>query len=374
MAGRLRTAGQQGVGDLASRVHGAAGTTKSGIGVYQGADRLDMPDADHAGSRRRSGDGTGSRAHAGGAFAVGMRSRRAQPADRILADLAEDVYSAHHNRPISGFVRLDRTELDRAGIPQEAMNDRRSGLTSALYRDDAGRYVLAFTGTNSLRGWKTNLTQGIGIPARQYVLAGRLGKLARGAFGDELVITGHSLGGGLASTAALKSGAPAVTFNAASLSDQTIRGLGIDPAAAREYAAEGNIRTYVVAGDPLTAFQDSHRLHRSAIGGVAGGILGSSLGGAVGTAIAGTAGRASGSATGKAVGTFVGAAIGGAATAAGTAGGLTQVRPALGARIDLPEPLPAENRGPARAVEIHEMPGVCRALDQTQPWSDRSGS
>ncbi|WP_280438157.1 hypothetical protein [Nocardia carnea] len=377
MAGRIRVAVHHGCGDLAGRVRAISGTTHSGLGEFRRADRLDTPGTDRAGPLRRYGDGGGSRAEGGGAFAVTMRSRQAQPADRTLADLADDVYFPDRSRPISGFVRLDRTEVERAGIPPEAMNDVASGLTSALYRDDAGRYVLAFAGTyrTSLRSWKTNFAQGLGIPARQYVLAGRLGKLARGAFGDDLVITGHSLGGGLATTAALKSGAPAVTFNPAALSDQTIRGLGIDAAAAREYAAAGNIRTYVVAGDPLTVLQDSHWLHRSMIGGLAGGILGSSLGGAMGGAIAGTAGRVTGSTTGKFVGAYVGAAIGGTAGAAGTAGGLAQVRPALGARIDLPDPLPAENNGRvAHSIDIHEMPGVRLALDRTQPWSDRSGS
>lgn len=371
MAGRIRVAVHQGCGDLAGRVRAISGTAHSGAGEFRRADRLDTADA---GPLRRSGDGSDSRARGSGAFAVGMRSRKAQPADRILADLADDVYFPDRSRPIAGFVRLDKAEAERAGIPPEAMNDLPSGLTSALYRDDAGRYVLAFAGTyrTSLRSWKTNFAQGLGIPARQYVLAGRLGKLARGAFGDELVITGHSLGGGLATTAALKSGAPAVTFNAAGLSDQTIRGLGIDATAAREYAAAGNIRTYVVAGDPLTVLQDSHRVHRSMIGGLAGGILGSSLGGAVGSAIGGTTGRVTGSTTGQFVGASVGAAIGGTAGAAGTAGGLAQVRPALGARIDLPDPLLAENNGRmAHAIDIHEMPGVRRALDLTQPWSDR---
>ncbi|MEU1985604.1 hypothetical protein [Nocardia sp. NPDC019395] len=306
-----------------------------------------------------------------------MRSRTAQPVDRTLADLASDVYMPNRSDPIDGFVRLDRAELERAGIPPETLNDQSSGLTSALYRDDAGRYVLAFAGTyrTSFRSWKTNIVQGMGRPARQYVLAGRLGKLARAAFGNDLVITGHSLGGGLATTAALKSGAPAVTFNPAGLSDQTIRGLRLDPAAAQEYAAAGNVRTYVVAGDPLTALQDARQMHRVTIGGLAVGALGTSLGGVMGSAIGGLTGGAAGSATGKFVGASLGAAIVGAAGAAGTTGGLAQVRPALGARIDLPDPLSAEGSGRMkRALDLHQMSGVRRALDLTQPWSNQSGN
>ncbi|MGW5381344.1 hypothetical protein [Nocardia sp. NPDC003963] len=309
-----------------------------------------------------------------------MRSRTALSRDRTLAMLADDIYYA--GRPsyrLDGFVRLDRAELEKAGIPADALNDRRSGLTSAVYRDEAGRHVLAFAGSNrtSVRSWRTNLAQGVGLPARQYVLAGRLGKLARGAFGDGLVITGHSLGGGLAATAALKSGSPAVTFNAAGLSDRTIAGLGIEPAAARAYAEDGNIRNYVVAGDPLTALQDVHRVQRSVVGGLAGGVVGSSIGGALGSAIAETAGRVAGRETGRLVGGYVGAAMGGATAAAGTAGGLALMRPALGTRIDLPDPLsPQEHRGApvTRAIVLHEMGGVQRALDETRPWSNSPGT
>ena len=292
--------------------------------------------------------------------------------------LADDVYyPSRSGHRIDGFIRLDSAELEKMGIPPSAINDARSGLTSAVYRDDRGRHVLAFAGTDrtSLRSWHTNFSQGIGLPARQYVLAGRLGKLARVAFGDELVITGHSLGGGLATAAALKSGAPAVVFNGAGLAEQTIRGLGLEPAAAREYAAAGNIRSYVVAGDPLTVFQETSRVHRSVIGGIAGGLAGSSIGGALGSAIGGHSARIAGTVAGRTVGGAVGAVIGGAAGATSTASGLAQVQRVLGARIDLPDPLPDGYSGGrlARAIELHEMSGVHKALDSARPWSGPSG-
>ena len=77
-------------------------------------------------------------------------------------------------------------------------------------------------------------------------------------FGDgNVAVTGHSLGGGLASAAALAIGASAVTFNASGLGNNTLESLGFNPNAIREQAAEsGQIRRYAVNGDQLTAAQE----------------------------------------------------------------------------------------------------------------------
>lgn len=320
------------------------------------------------------GDGLEHPQSRGASFSAEMRSTEAREIDATLAKLADDVYLPGHADRIDGFVRLTDSELERVGIPPKAMNDPISGLTTALYRDEQGRHVLAFAGTDhrSWKSWKANLYQGAGLRAHQYVLAGRLGKLARLAFDDSLVLTGHSLGGGLAVTAALKSGAPAVTFNAAGLSDRTIRGLKLEPDAARQYAAAGNVRSYVVAGDPLTGLQESHRARRATIGGLAGGLFGSLLGGAFGGAVGSPIDRAAGGMAGRGLGSLLGAAVGGSAAATVTAGGLARMQPALGARINLPDPLSPEEyggKGLNRAMELHKMTAVQRALADMRPWS-----
>src|SRR3546814_2651561 len=102
------------------------------------------------------------------------------------------------------------------------------------------------------------------METQQYNQAVALAKEAEVAFGDgNVVFTGHSLGGGLASAAALSVDASAVTFNAAGLSNETLRDLGLNPNAARsELADSGQVRRYVVNGDPLTD-RKSTRLNSS---------------------------------------------------------------------------------------------------------------
>jgi hypothetical protein len=103
-----------------------------------------------------------------------------------------------------------------------------SGLKVALYKDYAapnpGQYVLAFAGTesNDLTDMLTNLHQLLVPEDPQYMVAQKLGAYLSPVLTDSLMVTGHSLGGGLASGAAFAGGIPATTYNAAGLQRHTL--------------------------------------------------------------------------------------------------------------------------------------------------------
>ena len=157
-----------------------------------------------------------------------------------------------------GWTTVSASQLTADGINPASLVDKSTDLRSVVYTDGKGNYVLAFGGTNSAQGWKTNLEQGLGMNSAAYNQAAAIGKDAKLAYGDHLLITGESLGGGLASTAALASGTTAVTFDAAGVNDNTLRRLGLDPAQARQQAANGQIRAYNVKGEILTSLQEKH--------------------------------------------------------------------------------------------------------------------
>jgi len=113
------------------------------------------------------------------------------------------------------------------------------GLKAALYREYiTGKYVLAFAGTetppinwsnmtlDAWADWIANLTQAFGFGAPQYThaidIALELASPSTQLNSSNTYITGHSLGGGLASTAAVISGFHAYTFNAAGLHPSTV--------------------------------------------------------------------------------------------------------------------------------------------------------
>ncbi|WP_454878650.1 phospholipase [Serratia inhibens] len=192
------------------------------------------------------------------------RGQQSQQGDYTLALLAKDVYSLN-GQGVEGFSRLSDSALLGAGIDPASLHDAASGFQAGIYSDNQ-QYVLAFAGTNDMRDWLSNMRQATGYDDVQYNQAVAVAKGAKAAFGAALVIAGHSLGGGLAATAALATGTVAVTFNAAGVSDYTLNRIGIDPAAAKQDAQAGGIRRYSEQYDMLTGTQESTSLIPDAIG------------------------------------------------------------------------------------------------------------
>ena len=133
--------------------------------------------------------------------------------------------------------------LDRAGS-QVLSDASKSGLQFEIFKATDGRTVLSFRGTEPIRGdgdWKTNIQQYLNGPrsAAQYVAAANIASyLARNnIINNETVLTGHSLGGGIAQFVTQlanegklgKNQTPfnfrAVTFNAAGLSNDLIKNI-----------------------------------------------------------------------------------------------------------------------------------------------------
>ena len=97
------------------------------------------------------------------------------------------------------------------------------GFSASLFQAADGTYYLAFRGSEfSGHDWWANLAQGLGFRTSQYEQAIRLARQVQKALpaGAKLVLTGHSLGGGLASAAAFATGLDAITFNAPWLNPQ----------------------------------------------------------------------------------------------------------------------------------------------------------
>ena len=99
--------------------------------------------------------------------------------------------------------------------------------------------MLAYSGTDETKDWVTNFGQGLGFETAQYNEAIALARQAKVAYGEDVIITGHSLGGGLAATAAIAADIPAVTFNASGVHDRTLERIGLDADAVKAEAEKG---------------------------------------------------------------------------------------------------------------------------------------
>jgi hypothetical protein len=122
--------------------------------------------------------------------------------------------------------------VDPLVAPNLGPNPRVPGLKAMIYQDyitGDRQYVLAFGGTDDniweleFNDWRNNIKQGLGWSAPQYTAAMEIGDAVGAAVGQtRLIVTGHSLGGGLASAAALVAGVRADTFNGAGLHEYTL--------------------------------------------------------------------------------------------------------------------------------------------------------
>lgn len=141
---------------------------------------------------------------------------------RDTLPLAQDVYNDQGSPP--GYTRLD------PGVLGDDVNlsNPDTGFDAALYQNQEGEVFLAFRGTDGGVDWQSNFNQGFGEELdRQYEQAIAVAERSKEVFGDDLkAITGHSLGGGLATTAGLSTGIPTYAYNGAGLSEQTQEILG----------------------------------------------------------------------------------------------------------------------------------------------------
>lgn len=184
-----------------------------------------------------------------------LRGKDPQKIDLEMAQLSEAVYHPE-TKTVGNWTRLDEAQLTQAGIDPKSLENSDTGFRAGIYSNGDGKYVVAYAGSNDVQDWITNARQGIGWDSKQYDQAVQLAQDAQQAFGENMVITGHSLGGGLAATAALATDTSAVTFNASGVHDDTLRGLGLDPGAVKNDAANGQIRRYNIGGEILSAAQE----------------------------------------------------------------------------------------------------------------------
>ena len=172
----------------------------------------------------------------------GMKPRR-----REALAMADDVYDPGKKDLPGGWTWID-TKAWGLALPNN------NGFMSAIYgrknkNGGFSEYVYATAGTDptSLEDWKQNIKQ-ISGKSEQYRQSVEAAVKIKSILRDqELTYLGHSLGGGLASANALKTGDPAITFNAAGLSKQTKLALQLNKNA--------DITAYVISGEIVSKSQ-----------------------------------------------------------------------------------------------------------------------
>ncbi len=174
---------------------------------------------------------------------------------QAMAAMADHTYGRNTPLPagyreVTAEERADLRIAARPGI-DDPLNPKNSDFHAEVFARDEpepGEYVVAFRGTQSLQDWKNNLQQGVGLKSDEYDRAVKLAKRMNQYSDRPVVFTGHSLGGGLASAAAVVTDKPATTFNAAGLNAATTDGYPANPPP---------VDAYYVPGELLSAIQDN---------------------------------------------------------------------------------------------------------------------
>jgi hypothetical protein len=181
-----------------------------------------------------------------------------------MARLSADVYAPknpeRYGKPVCDgkYVVVDPKDV---GMDRSRFENNYTGFRAQLYRNtETGEYVLAFAGSNEMiRDYgSANIPQAFGLLSTQYLAAMSLAEDLQGKLGERgeqlTDITGHSLGGGLASAASMVTGVNATTFNAAGVHFGTLFWKG----KLYRYNPNSNqITNYRVRGEALTAAQEN---------------------------------------------------------------------------------------------------------------------
>ena len=165
--------------------------------------------------------------------------------EKSLEGLSDDQKQKLKSKQLEGYTKLGDAELRKLGISQSDLQKRKHGFKADLYKDKNGNYVLAFRGTNSdprdkgerdlplLPDWSKdwvddNVAQGVGMGSEQYKDAIDLSRNVKHNVGkDRLTITGHSLGGGLATAGGAATGCETYAFNPAGVHPNTYKMYGV---------------------------------------------------------------------------------------------------------------------------------------------------
>ena len=188
--------------------------------------------------------------------------------DADYARLAQAAYETGDPIP-DGWRKVDAEELKKLGIDPFDLNPG-NGMQASVYQNADGKYVLAFRGTElgfTLEGVKdvgsdlmggTNGNLGLASPQVQSAIDLST-KVAKAVGPENVDFTGHSLGGELASVAAIATGGQAVTFNAAGVSftsEALARGNCMNNFGTQSPSDGSNVKAYSYALDPLNNVQD----------------------------------------------------------------------------------------------------------------------
>lgn len=196
-----------------------------------------------------------------GSIADSMLGTEPDPRDGLMIDLmAGQIPPGYHEVEDPG-------ELAALGLTPEMLVDEDNGFQAYVYRDPDDNYIVIFDGTDfedpqQRDLLKENIPGGTGMGPQSEMAMAIAQAIGQSPQQDQVIYGGHSLGGRLASIAAMTSGNPAITSNAAGVSPAQLEYIaqanGISVQEVQQALDNGLVRAYRTDDDILTGLQERY--------------------------------------------------------------------------------------------------------------------
>lgn len=197
-----------------------------------------------------------------GSTADSMIGTEPDPRDGDLVDLMAGDTDGY--TPVT-----DEDALAELGLSPEMLRDDANGFAAHVFKDSEGNYVVLFEGTDFNDSQQRDMLQenlpgGFGMGPQSEMAMAISQAIGNSGAHDDVVYAGHSLGGRLAAIAAMTSGNPAVTANAAGVSPAQLEYIaqanGMTVEQVQQQLDSGLVRAYRTDDDLLTGLQERYPL------------------------------------------------------------------------------------------------------------------
>ncbi|MDR2757453.1 MAG: hypothetical protein LBC20_17300 [Planctomycetaceae bacterium] len=197
-------------------------------------------------------------------FPNGIDAEYLQFLEYRCALIAESVYKLI-DLADAGMPAASPKQIQEIFGSSDVLFHEDNGFHAKLYCDiRSNQFILGFGGTtfDNINDWITNINQFLGQKSEHYIQGIELVNKIRDNYIDKIIVTGHSLGGGIATVTAITRKLNSYVFNPPAIHINTLEKLDC----LNLTSAENRIKRFVVSGEILDLINKTISIQHRQIG------------------------------------------------------------------------------------------------------------